>query len=116
VSIRLDGQGARIMTAVTRDAVKRRMAVLLIEKGQTEVITAPVIQSELGASFQISGSMDAREARDLALLLRAGALAAPMEIVEGTVGPSLGRRTSSAAARHGSASQRCLRSSSSTTA
>jgi preprotein translocase subunit SecD len=91
VSIRLDGQGARIMTSVTRDAVKRRMAVLLIEKGQTEVITAPVIQSELGASFQISGSMDTREAQDLALLLRAGALAAPMEIVEErTVGPSLG--------------------------
>jgi preprotein translocase subunit SecD len=91
VSIRLDGQGARIMTSVTRDAVKRRMAVLLIEKGQAEVITAPVIQSELGASFQISGSMDTREAQDLALLLRAGALAAPMEIVEErTVGPSLG--------------------------
>jgi preprotein translocase subunit SecD len=91
VSIRLDGQGARIMTSVTRDAVKRRMAVLLIEKGQTEVITAPVIQSELGANFQISGSMDTREAQDLALLLRAGALAAPMEIVEErTVGPSLG--------------------------
>ena len=91
VSIRLDGQGARIMTSVTREAVKRRMAVLLIEKGQTEVITAPVIQSELGASFQISGAMDTREAQDLALLLRAGALAAPMEIVEErTVGPSLG--------------------------
>ena len=91
VSIRLDGQGARIMTSVTRDAVKRRMAVLLIEKGKTEVITAPVIQSELGANFQISGSMDTREAQDLALLLRSGALAAPMEIVEErTVGPSLG--------------------------
>jgi preprotein translocase subunit SecD len=91
VSIRLDGQGARIMTSVTRDAVKRRMAVLLIEKGKAEVITAPVIQSELGASFQISGSMDTREAQDLALLLRSGALAAPMDIVEErTVGPSLG--------------------------
>jgi len=91
VSIRLDGQGARIMTSVTREAVKRRMAVLLIEKGKTEVITAPVIQSELGASFQISGSMNTREAQDLALLLRSGALAAPMEIVEErTVGPSLG--------------------------
>jgi preprotein translocase subunit SecD len=91
VTVRLDGQGSRIMTTVTRDAVKRRMAVLLIEKGQPEVITAPTIQSELGGVFQISGQMNTREAQDLALLLRAGALAAPMDIVEErTVGPSLG--------------------------
>ena len=91
VSVELDGQGARIMRDTTRDAVKRRMAILLIEKGKPEVITAPVIQSELGGRFQISGSMNTREANDLALLLRAGSLAAPMEIIEErTVGPSLG--------------------------
>ena len=92
VSIDLDGQGARIMRDTTRDAVKRRMAILLIDKGKAEVITAPVIQSELGGRFQITGSRTAREANDLALLIRAGALAAPMQIVEErTVGPSLGK-------------------------
>lgn len=91
VSIELDGQGARMMRDVTRDAVKRRMAILLIEKGKPEVITAPVIQSELDGRFQITGSKTPREANDLALLLRAGALAAPMDIIEErTVGPSLG--------------------------
>jgi len=92
VSIDLDAQGARIMRDVTRDAVKRRMAILLIDKGKAEVITAPVIQSELGGRFQITGSRTAREANDLALLIRAGALAAPMQIIEErTVGPSLGK-------------------------
>ena len=91
VAIELDGQGARMMRDVTRDAVKRRMAVLLVEKGKPEVITAPVIQDVLGGSFQITGSKTPREANDLALLLRAGALAAPMDIIEErTVGPSLG--------------------------
>ncbi len=91
VTVELDGQGARIMRDTTREAVKRRMAVLLIEKGKPEVITAPVIQSELGGRFQISGRMTTREANDLALLLRAGSLAAPMDIIEErTVGPSLG--------------------------
>jgi preprotein translocase subunit SecD len=91
VSIELDGQGARMMRDTTRDAVKRRMAVLLVEKGKPEVITAPVIQDVLGGNFQITGSKTPREANDLALLLRAGALAAPMDIIEErTVGPSLG--------------------------
>jgi len=91
VSIDLDGQGARIMRDTTHDAVKRRMAILLVDKGKAEVITAPVINSELGGRFQITGSHSAREANDLALLIRAGALAAPMEIIEErTVGPSLG--------------------------
>jgi preprotein translocase subunit SecD len=91
VSIDLDGQGARIMRDTTHDAVKRRMAILLIDKGKAEVITAPVINSELGGRFQITGSRTAREANDLALLIRAGALAAPMQIIEErTVGPSLG--------------------------
>src|SRR5688572_15449540 len=91
VSVELDGQGARIMRDVTRDAVKRRMAIVLIEKGKPEVLTAPTIQSELGGRFQITGYRTPREANDLALLLRAGALAAPMDIIEErTVGPSLG--------------------------
>jgi len=91
VSIRLDGQGGRTMRDLTREAVGRRMATLLIEKGKPEVLTAPVIQSEFGSDFQISGNFTIQSANDLALLLRAGALAAPMEIVEErTVGPSLG--------------------------
>jgi preprotein translocase subunit SecD len=91
VSVTLDGQGARVFQQVTRDAVKRRMAILLIDRGKPEVLTAPVIQQELGARFQITGFRTTEETRDLALLLRAGALAAPMEIVEErTVGPSLG--------------------------
>jgi preprotein translocase subunit SecD len=91
VSIRLDAQGGRTMRDITREGVGRRMATLLIEKGRPEVLTAPVIQSEFGADFQISGNFTIQSANDLALLLRAGALAAPMEIVEErTVGPSLG--------------------------
>ena len=67
------------------------MAILLFEKGKGEVLTAPVIQGELGNRFQISGSMSVAEASDLALLLRAGSLAAPMEIIEErTIGPTLG--------------------------
>jgi preprotein translocase subunit SecD len=93
VHLRLDGQGARIFQEVTRENVNKRMAILLIEKGKGEVITAPVIRSEIpGGRVQISGRMSTTEAQDTALLLRAGSLAAPMEIVEErTVGPSLGR-------------------------
>ncbi len=91
VHLTVDGKGATIIKNYTRDNVGKRMAVLLIEKGKGEVITAPVIQSELGARFQISGAMSTQEANDLALLLRAGSLAAPMEIIEErTIGPSLG--------------------------
>ncbi|MBX9812517.1 MAG: protein translocase subunit SecD [Burkholderiales bacterium] len=91
VSVTLDGQGARIFQQVTREAVKRRMAILLIDRGKPEVLTAPVIQSELGARFQITGFRSTEETKDLSLLLRAGALAAPMDIIEErTVGPSLG--------------------------
>jgi preprotein translocase subunit SecD len=77
---------------LTHDNVGKRMAILLIEKNQAEVITAPVIREEIGGGrVQISGRMTTEEARDVALLLRAGALAAPMDIVEErTVGPSLG--------------------------
>jgi preprotein translocase subunit SecD len=92
VHITLDGRGARIFKQVTRENVGKRMAILLIEKGKAEVITAPVIREEIGGGrVQISGRMSTVEANDVALLLRAGALAAPMEIVEErTVGPSMG--------------------------
>ncbi len=92
VHINLDGKGARIFQQVTRESVGKRMAMVLIEKGKGEVITAPVIRTEIGGGrVQISGRMTTQEAKDVALLLRAGALAAPMEIVEErTVGPSLG--------------------------
>ncbi|HYC43911.1 MAG TPA: protein translocase subunit SecD [Burkholderiales bacterium] len=92
VHISLDGTGARIFQQVTRENVGRRMAILLFEKGKGEVVTAPVIRQEIGGGrVQISGRMTTREANDVALLLRAGALAAPMEIIEErTVGPSLG--------------------------
>ena len=91
VNLTVDAKGARIMRDVSRENIKKRMAILLFEKGRGEVITAPVIQSELGARFQISGRMTTQEANDTALLLRAGSLAAPMEIIEErTIGPSLG--------------------------
>jgi preprotein translocase subunit SecD len=92
VHLNLDNSGARIFQQLTRDNVGKRMAILLIEKNQTEVVTAPVIREEIGGGrVQISGRMTSEEARDVALLLRAGALAAPMDIVEErTVGPSLG--------------------------
>ena len=93
VHVDLDPTGARIFKEVTRDNVGKRMAILLIEKGKSEVITAPVIREEIGGGrVQISGRMSSREANDIALLMRAGALAAPMEIIEErTVGPSLGK-------------------------
>jgi preprotein translocase subunit SecD len=92
VHLTLDSAGARIFKDVTRENVGKRMAILLIEKGKGEVITAPVIRTEIGGGrVQISGRMSTVEANDVALLLRAGSLAAPMEIVEErTIGPSLG--------------------------
>ena len=93
VHLTLDGAGARIFKEVTRENVGKRMAILLIERGKGEVVTAPVIRTEIGGGrVQISGRMSTSEAADIALLLRAGSLAAPMEIIEErTVGPSLGR-------------------------
>ena len=92
VHLSLDGKGARIFKDVTRDNIGKRMAILLFEKGKGEVVTAPVIRTEIGGGrVQISGRMNTVEANDTALLLRAGSLAAPMEIVEErTIGPSLG--------------------------
>jgi preprotein translocase subunit SecD len=91
ILLNVDAKGARVVRDVSRENVGKRMAILLFEKGKGEVVTAPTIQSELGSRFQISGRMTAQEASDQALLLRAGSLAAPMEIIEErTVGPSLG--------------------------
>jgi len=92
VNLTLDAKGARIFRDVTRDNVGKRMAILLFEKGKGEVVTAPVIRAEIGGGrVQISGRMTTAEATDQALLLRAGSLAAPMEIIEErTIGPSLG--------------------------
>ncbi len=92
VNLTLDNKGARIFRDVTRDNVGKRMAIILFEKGKGEVVTAPVIRQEIGGGrVQISGRMTTMEATDTALLLRAGSLAAPMEIIEERlVGPSLG--------------------------
>ena len=92
VHLTLDSAGSRIFKDITRENVGKRMAILLIEKGKGEVVTAPVIRTEIGGGrVQISGSMTTVEANDTALLLRAGSLAAPMEIIEErTIGPSLG--------------------------
>lgn len=92
VHLTLDSKGARIFRDVTAESIGKRMAILLIEKGQAEVITAPVIRAEIGGGrVQISGAMSTVESADLALLLRAGSLAAPMDIIEErTIGPSLG--------------------------
>ena len=92
VNLTLDAKGSRIFKDVTRDNVGKRMAIVLFEKGKGEVVTAPVIRTEIGGGrVQISGRMTTTEATDTALLLRAGSLAAPMEIIEEyTIGPSLG--------------------------
>ncbi|MEH6590594.1 MAG: protein translocase subunit SecD [Halioglobus sp.] len=112
VSIRLDSEGGTMMSKVTRNNVKRRMGVLFIERkyrtryetqedgteiaikipyDEKKLLTAPTIQSALGAQFQITGLDAPGEASELALMLRAGALAAPISFVEErTVGPSLG--------------------------
>jgi len=92
VHLTLDAKGARIFKDITRENINKRMAILLFEKGKGEVVTAPVIRSEIGGGrVQISGRMTTTEAYDTALLLRAGSLAAPMEIIEErTIGPSLG--------------------------
>jgi preprotein translocase subunit SecD len=92
VSINLDSTGGNIFADLTRQNVNKRMAMVLIDQGKAEVVTAPVIRSAItGGRVQISGSMTSAEANDTSLLLRAGSLAAPMQIVEErTIGPSLG--------------------------
>ncbi len=91
VSIDLNGDGGRKMRDATRGKVGKAMAIVLFEKGKGEVLTVATIQSELGSRFQITGMGSPEAAADLALLLRAGSLAAPMEIIEErTIGPQLG--------------------------
>ncbi len=91
VSIDLNGDGGRKMRDATRGRIGKSMAIVLFEKGKGEVLTVARIQDELGSRFQITGMGSAEAAGDLALLLRAGSLAAPMEIVEErTIGPQLG--------------------------
>ncbi|HEX4917869.1 MAG TPA: protein translocase subunit SecD, partial [Limnobacter sp.] len=92
VHLTLDSQGSRIFRNITAENIGKRLAIVLIEKGKGEVVTAPVIRGEIGGGrVQISGSMNTVESADLALLLRAGSLAAPMDIIEErTIGPSLG--------------------------
>jgi preprotein translocase subunit SecD len=92
VNLTLDAKGSRIFKDITRENIGKRMAIILFEKGKGEVVTAPVIRSEIaGGRVQISGRMSTQEAADTSLLLRAGSLAAPMEIIEErTIGPSLG--------------------------
>ncbi|WP_374536919.1 protein translocase subunit SecD [Chitinimonas taiwanensis] len=93
VHINLDGSGANIFRQLTAENIGKRMAMILVEKGKGQVVTAPVIRAEIGGGrVQISGAMTAADANDTALLLRAGSLAAPMDIVEErTIGPSLGK-------------------------
>ena len=93
VAINLDSSGAAIFGDLTRQNVGKRMAMVLIDQGKAEVVTAPVIRTEItGGRVQISGSMNTAQANDTALLLRAGSLAAPMNIIEErTIGPSLGK-------------------------
>jgi preprotein translocase subunit SecD len=91
VSIQLNDSAGRVLREVSRENIKKPMAVVLFERGRGEVLTVATIQSELGSRFQITGMESPQAANDLALLLRAGALAAPMEIIEErTIGPSLG--------------------------
>jgi preprotein translocase subunit SecD len=91
VNVRLDSAGGRAMLQTTRENLKKPMAMIMIEKGKPEVLTWPTIQGEFGPQFQITGMGTTNEAKNLALLLRAGALAAEMEIIEErTIGPSLG--------------------------
>jgi preprotein translocase subunit SecD len=92
VAVELDDAGGRAMRQTTRENLKKLMAIILFEKGKGEAISVATIQSEFGSRFQITGSFTPNETRDLSLLIRAGSLAAPMEIIEErTVGPSLGR-------------------------
>jgi preprotein translocase subunit SecD len=91
VSIDLNGDGGRKMRDATRDRIGKLMAIVLFEKGKGEVLTVATIRDELGSRFQITGMGTPQAAADLALLLRAGSLAAPMEIIEErTIGPQLG--------------------------
>jgi len=93
VSVRLDEAGGRAMRAVTRDNIGKLMAIVLYEKGKGEAVSVATIQGEFGNQFQITGNFTVQDTADLALLIRSGSLAAPMEIIEErTIGPSLGQQ------------------------
>jgi len=90
-SVRLDAAGGRAMLAATRENIGKPMAIVLYEKGKGEAISVATIQGEFSNQFQITGQFTVQETTDLALLIRSGSLAAPMEIIEErTIGPSLG--------------------------
>ena len=92
VSVDLDPAGGKVMRQVTRENLKKQMAIILFEKGKGEAISVATIQGEFGSRFQITGNFSPVETTNLSLLIRSGALAAPMEIIEErTVGPSLGK-------------------------
>ena len=92
VSVRLDDVAGRSMRNTTRENLGKPMAIVLYEKGKGEALSVATIQGEFGNDFQITGNFTPQETADLALLTRAGALAAPMEIIEErTIGPSLGK-------------------------
>ena len=93
VNLKLDNAGTSIFADLTRNNVGRSTAMILIDQGKAEIVTAPTINEPIpGGNVQISGSMNVAEANDTALLLRAGSLAAPMEIIEErTIGPSMGK-------------------------
>ncbi len=92
VAVELNEAGGRIMRQMTRENLKKLMAIILFEKGKGEAVSVATIQGEFGSRFQITGMFTPAETNDLSLLIRAGSLAAPMEIVEErTVGPSLGK-------------------------
>jgi preprotein translocase subunit SecD len=91
VSVELSGDGGQMMRKATRDNVGKKMAILLKEKGKYNILSYPTIQQELGRNFQITGMGSLEKSNELALLLRSGALSAPMEFVEErVVGPQLG--------------------------
>jgi preprotein translocase subunit SecD len=91
VAVQLDAAGGRIMRDVTRENLKKMMAIILIEKGRPEAISVATIQGEFGNRFQITGMFTPEETNTLAILIRSGAVAAPMDIIEERViGPSLG--------------------------
>lgn len=93
VNISLDSTGSAIFKQVTTDNIGKRMAMILVDHGKSQVVTAPVIRAAIGGGqVQISGAMSVQDANDVSLLLRSGSLAAPMNIIEErTVGPSLGQ-------------------------
>ena len=92
VSVSLDARGGSAMKLATREHLKKRMAIVLYERGKGEAISVATIQGEFSNRFQITGRFTTQEVNDLALLIRSGSLAAPMEIIEErTIGPSLGK-------------------------